>query len=201
MNCRFHIVLAVILASLPAAASADILEWTDNAGVTHYTNLKGEVPSQQAAQVVVNEQIWLPQGPALPEVKDDPPPPAPVALPDPPPPRETADEVLRAYVAGLDSGLARSGSSGGSVYINGPLAVTVSPPPSYVNDVLPSDYWLPAYTPFLTTAVIARHRGPVQGRVGKDFRGAHRRTAGHSNMWGHEGSNGAREMHPRWARW
>src|SRR5574340_1466649 len=46
MKCGV-LMLAVILASLQAVASADIFAWTDSAGVTHYTNLTGEVPSQQ----------------------------------------------------------------------------------------------------------------------------------------------------------
>jgi uncharacterized protein DUF4124 len=167
MKCGFHIVLALVLLSLPAVASANILEWTDDAGVTHYTNLKGEVPSQQVGQVVVDEQVWLPQGSAVPEAKED-----PVAEPDPP--RDTEDEVFRAYIAGLESGLARNVSTGGSVYISGPLAVTISPPTPYGspygNYVLPGYDWLPGYYPFLTTSVIRRHRGPMRGRFGAGFR-------------------------------
>ena len=158
MKSRFHIVLAVILTSLPLAASADILEWTDNAGVTHYTNLKAEVPSQQAVQVVVDEQVWVPRGPAEPDEKRQ----DPVAPPQPPPLPE--DEVSRAYVAGVESGLARNVSTGGSVYIAGPLAVTIASPssPTYVQPG--ADWLLPGYSPFLTTAVVERPRGPERGR-------------------------------------
>ena len=165
MKYGFHIVLALILASLPAVASADIFEWTDDAGVTHYTNLKGEVPAQQVIQVVVDEQVWLPQGPALPDAKEE-----PVAQREPP--RDTEDEVLRAYLAGLDSGLARNVGTGESVYVSGPLAVTISPPTPYGSYALPEyDWLLPGYYPVLTTSVIGRHRGPMRGRFGTGFRG------------------------------
>jgi len=150
--------------NLPAVASANILEWTDDAGVTHYTNLKGDLPSEQVGQVVVDEQVWVPQ-PAVPDAKE-----APVAQPDPP--RDTEDEMLRAYLAGLQTGLARNVSSGGSVYISGPLAVTSSPPTPYGSYVLPGyDWLLPGYYPFLTTSVIGRHRFPVRSRFGTGFRG------------------------------
>jgi hypothetical protein len=174
MECRFHIVLAVILASLaPAVASADIFTWTDDAGVSHFTNLKAELPTQQAVQVVVDEQVWGPRDAPLPEVKED-----PVVQSQPPPDteRNADDEVRRAYLAGLDSGLASTVSTGGSVYISGPLAVTISSPESY-----PASYplyqpgydWLtPGYIPFITTSTIARPRGLQRGRVRTGF---HRR--------------------------
>lgn len=159
-------VVALILASLAVVASADILAWTDNAGVTHYTNLKGEVPSQQVVQVIVDEEVWLPQRSALPVVKEE----DPVAQPEPP--RDTEDEVLRAYIAGLESAMARNAGTGGSVYISGPLAVTISPATPYGSYALPGYYWrLPGYYPFLTTSVIGRHPGRMRGRFGPDFHG------------------------------
>ncbi len=177
LKCGCTIVLGLLLA-LSAVASADIVKWTDDAGVVHYTNLKGEVPSQESVQVVVDEQVWLPQGPALPDAKIE----AAAAPPDPvaPPqaPRDTGDEVASAYLAGLDRGLADNTSTGGSVYIDGPLAVTVSSPPAYGSDG-PSGYdWLapgyfyPGYSPFfpvLTTAVIGRQREPLHHRSGGQF--------------------------------
>ena len=171
MRRGLHIVLAVLLALLPAVASADILEWTDAGGVTHYTNLKEEVPAQQAVEVVVDEQVWLPQGPAVPEAKAE-----PAAQPEPPP--NTEDEVARAYLAGLNSGLADNVSTGGDVYINGPLAVTIAPPTPYGPTLYPSyaaagyDWLLTGYypyVPYVTTSVIGRHRG-LRGRPG--FRGS-----------------------------
>ena len=160
-----HIVLAVILAALPAVALADIVKWTDDAGVTHYTNLKGEVPSQHAVQVVVDEQVWVPPGPAVPDADE-----FPVAPAQPPP--ATEDEVSRAYVAGVASGLAGTVSTGGSVYINGPLAVTVPAPPAYAVYGQPGYDWLgPGYYPFFTTAVLGQPRGPMRGRFSPGFQG------------------------------
>lgn len=165
MKCRFPIVLAVVLASLAAVASADILAWTDDAGVTHYTNLKGDVPLEQGLQVVVDEQVWLPHGSAVPDAKEE-----PVAPPEAS--RDTENELLRAYLAGLDNGLAGTVSTGGSVYVSGPLAVTIAPPTPYGSDGLPGYDWvLPGYYPFLTTSVIGRYRGPMRGRFGTGFRG------------------------------
>lgn len=170
MKGAFRIVVALVV-SLSTVASADILKWTDEAGVTHYTNLKAEVPSEQAAQVVVDEQVWLPPGPAPAEAKKEDPPVAPPLQP----PRDAEDEVVRAYVAGLESGLAGSGGTGGSVYISGPLAVTISPPPFYPTYVQPAYEWLlPGYSPFLTTPVIGRPRGPIHERFAT---GGHRRFA------------------------
>lgn len=154
----------VISALLATAASADILAWDDAAGVRHYTNLKGDVPSQQVAEVVVDEHIWLPQSVSLPVAEA-----APVAEPDPP--GETEDAVLRAYLAGIESGLARDAGTGGSVYINGPLAVAISPPTPYDSFMLPGYGWpLPDYYPFVTTAVIGRHRRLMHARFGHGFR-------------------------------
>jgi hypothetical protein len=173
MKCGLHIVLAAMVASLPAFASADIVEWTDNAGVTHYTNLQAEVPSQEVAKVVVDEQVWLPKG-ALPEAKAE-----PVAPPEPETLGETEDALFRAYLSGLHHGLMSSVDPGGSVYINGPLAVTVSVPTPYSSYVLPGYDWLvPSYYSFLGTPVIGRHRRLVGRRFGTGFRGRFRRFAG-----------------------
>ncbi len=154
------IIAALILAALPAVASADILAWTDNAGVTHYTNLKGEVPSQQAVQVVVDEQVWVSHGSSVPVATEE-----PVAQLEPP--VDTGTDVLRAYLAGLESGLARDVSTGTSVYISGPLAVTISAPTPYSSYLLPGYGWLPpGYYPYLTPSVIGWHQGPLRGRFG-----------------------------------
>jgi len=164
MSCGLHTLLALILAALPAMASADILEWTDGAGVTHYTNLKAEVPAQEAVQVVVDEQVWLPQGAALPEAKEE-------QVVQPQPPSDTEDEVARAYLTGLDSGLAHNGSTGGSVYVSGPVAVTIFAPTPYGSYVLPRNDWLlPGYYPFLGTGVVGWYPGPIRRRFGSGFR-------------------------------
>jgi hypothetical protein len=148
-----------LFALLATAASADILAWDDADGVRHYTNLKSEVPPQQVAEVVVDEQVWLPQASSLPVTEEDP-------VPQPDPPRDTEDAVSRAYVAGLESGLASNASTGGSLYINGPLAVTISAETPYGGSVVPGYDWLPVgYYPFgRSTTVWGRGATAVWGR-------------------------------------
>ncbi len=159
---KWVIIPALILMVLPTPASADIVEWTDTAGVTHYTNLKGAVPAQQPVQIVVDEQVWVPHGSAAPAVKED-----PVAPPEPPP--DPGDEVLRAYLAGLQSGAGGNVNAGGSVYISGPLAVTISPTP-YGSYGLPAYGWFwPGYYSVWPTSLIGRHHGPIHDRLGHGF--------------------------------
>lgn len=132
---------------LAGAASADILEWRDSNGVSHYTNLKDEIPNEQrdAAQVVVNERARHPQGAER----------AADVAPAVPEPRHQAQviydrsAVTQAYTEGLERGLeaARaSAGSGGAVQINGPLAVAnAAAPPSYA--------YLPPYVrPLVSTS-------------------------------------------------
>lgn len=126
------LLLAVIIGVLPATASADILQWTDEAGVVHYTNLKAEVPAAARASALVDETARRP--PAVSEV------PVPdQSVPQPAAERSEAPIAqalydqslwLTAYIAGLQRGLAGGGAvaSGGSVEINGPLAVSGSNP-------------------------------------------------------------------------
>ena len=119
----------MIVAALPATASADIFQWTDDAGVVHYTNLKSEVPKEDQASVhvVVDEaarrQTTMTDAP----------------VPDPRVPSTPVDPSqaqlvqalydrslwLSAYLEGLQRGLSAGGAvaSGGSVEINGPLVV------------------------------------------------------------------------------
>jgi len=161
MSRGLGIVLALVLVSVPTMALADIVEWTDSDGVTHYTNLKDEVPSQQAVQVVVDEQIWVPKGPAVTDSNEE-----PVVLPQPPPPPDRDDEIVRAYIAGVDHGMAYDTAAGGSVSINGPLAITV--PQSYAPYAQPGYDWLqPAYIPVASPLVVnsrvGRPRGLVRG--------------------------------------
>jgi uncharacterized protein DUF4124 len=124
------VVLALIVA-LPDMASADIFRWTDDAGVTHYTNLRSEVPAehQASAQVVVDEAARRP-----PAANDARVPDAPGAIapaPEPPSPAQMADrsddrfQQLSAYLEGLQRGLTLGGTVavGGGVEINGPLVV------------------------------------------------------------------------------
>ena len=135
------VIVLVMLAT--GSAAADILEWRDASGVSHYTNLKEEVPNEQrgSVQVVVDELVHRP--------------PAVESTPSAPPePRHQAQviydrsAVSEAYIEGLERGLqsARaSGGTGGTVQINGPLAIANAAPPSYA--------YLPPYTrPLLTTS-------------------------------------------------
>ncbi len=155
---------------LATTARADIFAWDGADGVRHYTNLKEDVPSRQAPEVVVDEHVWVPHDSALPVSEED-----PVAPADPP--RDTEDAVLRAFLAGLESGRASDSATGGSVYLNGPLAVAVSPPAPYGTFGLPGygfglpgyDWLLPGYVPFVTTAVIGRHHRSLHGRFGNHF--------------------------------
>lgn len=143
------ITLVAVLSVLSSAATADIIEWQDASGVRHYTNLKEEVPkeSRDAAQVVVNEAARWPAGvavgsPAAPQTASE-------------EPRREAEVVYdrsqtSAYIEGWRAGIAAnmpSENSGGSVQINGPLAVAnalaPSPYPAYV---------APYYYPFVTTS-------------------------------------------------
>lgn len=141
----------VIFVCWAAVASADILEWQDTDGVRHYTNLKSEVPKeqQQAVRVVVDELARQPSAEA-----GAPAPAAPVSGESAEPPRQAqvvfdTSEAAHAYLAGLERGLelGRTVSSGGSVGINGPLAVstTTSVPPY-------SGYLAPFGYPLVTTS-------------------------------------------------
>lgn len=167
MNRGVHAtVLALIFAVLPAVACADIVQWTDTAGVTHYTNVKGDVPSHEVAQVVVDEQVWLSRSSALPDAEEQ-------EVTEPEPPRYSEDEVLQAYLAGVDSAStpAPEVSTGGNVYISGPLAVAIAPSVPYGRDLLPGYGWLlPGYAPVLTTSAVWRHGVPKRGRFGPHAR-------------------------------
>ncbi len=141
----------VIFVCWAAVASADILEWRDTNGVRHYTNLKSEVPKeqQQAVRVVVDERARQPSAEGA----------APATVG--PPASESAEqarqaqvvfdrsETARAYLAGLERGLelGQTVSSGGSVGISGPLAVSsATGMPAY------SGYLAPFSYPLVTTS-------------------------------------------------
>ena len=145
-----YLVWVAILLAWSGTATADIIEWQDSDGVRHYTNLKGEVPKEEAstARVVVDElaRQSTPSEAAA----------APPALPAEPR-REAAvvydrSEMSEAYLRGLERGLATAGviaggGGGGGVQINGPLAIAKggSPAPYY-------DYYYPGHLPFVTTS-------------------------------------------------
>ncbi len=126
------ILLVVLAVSIPTMAMADIFEWTDGAGVTHYTNLKATVPAgdQASLQVVVDEAARrLQVGGA--GMQDDPAPPAPSPVD---PSRAQLVQALydqtqrlSAYLEGLQRGLdAGVRGTGGGVAVNAPVVVTGS---------------------------------------------------------------------------
>jgi hypothetical protein len=138
----------IVLVTLGAgSASADILEWRDASGVTHYTNLKEDVPAEQrdSVHVVVNELVHHPSVAATASAaaaKAEPPHQAQVIY-------DRSSLLSEAYVDGLVRGLqaARAtGAAGGSVQINGPLAVASAPAAAG------GAYWPPYSPPLLTTS-------------------------------------------------
>jgi hypothetical protein len=146
------VVVAMVL-SWSGMAAADIIEWQDADGVRHYTNLKGEVPKEQAnsTRVVVDELARR----STPEAA------APEPAAPPPEPRREAEVVYdrsqmsQAYLRGLQRGLATAdviagGGGGGGVQINGPLAIAKGGSPApYYNYLYPG---YAGYLPFVTTS-------------------------------------------------
>jgi hypothetical protein len=167
------IAVCLMLSTLIATAgSADIVEWQDADGVRHYTNIKEEVPQEYSAQVVVDERTHPPQGSSEAQVVAEPSPDA----------AATDDDAALAYLEGLERGLdvaARTVNTGGSVTVNGPLAVTIPMPIPY--DVSPTGYdWLLTAYPFLSgyypaVTTFRRHR-PTEHhqRVATNFQGPFR---------------------------
>lgn len=124
----------VIVAALPAVARGDIFQWRDDAGVMHYTNIKSEVPRdhQASMEVMVDETARRQAeseavGPSAPTAVQ-------LGTPAPDPPSAaplletiaTQSLLLNAYMEGLRRGLDTGGiaAGGGSVVVNGPLAVS-----------------------------------------------------------------------------
>ena len=149
-----HLAMIVLLLCWSGAAGADIIEWQDADGVSHYTNLKDEVPKDQGAstRVVVDE---LARQPALSTDAAGETRPAPQSVE----PRREAEvvydrsQVSEAYLRGLQRGLevagivAGKGGGGGGVQINGPLAIAnATPPTSYY------DPYNPGFYPLVTTS-------------------------------------------------
>jgi hypothetical protein len=141
-------VLVIVCTLLAAAGRADVVEWQDAAGVQHYTNVTDEVPPGQVARVIVSEPARQPQGSAAPTASES----------ETAPPRDMAaayDGLSRAYLEGLERGLALGGGDrGGNVYISGPLAVTIAtstPDSGYVSPGLawPYDSLWAGYYPFV----------------------------------------------------
>jgi hypothetical protein len=144
-------VLALIAVCLPAVASADIFQWTDTHGVTHYTNVKAEVPddAQASLQVVVDETARRTQS------AGDATTPSAAASTDPAPSesRQTSQAQLleavydqsqwmNAYLNGLQHGLEVGTVAGGNagIEINAPLVVSGSGAAPYYDYASPSLY-------------------------------------------------------------
>jgi hypothetical protein len=181
-----HAILgAVIVVALSAMASADIFQWTDDAGVAHYTNLKSEVPAayQGSVQVVVDEAARRQAAASDAPVQD---PPASVApAPEQPAQAQLVETLydrsqwLSGYLDGLQSGLSAGGAvaSGGAVEINAPLVVGGSSaypysdsygPPYFSGCAWPYSYgcdW-PYFYPGVAVShrERSRHRGPFPAR-------------------------------------
>jgi uncharacterized protein DUF4124 len=167
------VALIAVAALLPAVASADIFQWTDDTGVTHYTNLKAEVPAsdQASLQVVVDEAARQEQA-AAPVAVQDASESAGSAAPGTDPPSQAQlvqalydrSQWLTAYLEGLQSGLAAAShaNSGGSVGINAPVVVTGSGTlPDFYGYNGPYGYGLPyAYGwPYFYPGVAVFHEG------------------------------------------
>ncbi len=143
------VVVVAMVFALCGAAAADIIEWRDTDGVRHYTNLKGEVPPEQqgTARVVVDELMRRPENA-----------PAAAAPPAPAAPEQrreaqvvydrsrVADAYLQGLQRGLDTARLIAAGEGGSVQINGPLAV------ARATTSAPFGYFVPDYYPFVTTS-------------------------------------------------
>ncbi|HXQ22383.1 MAG TPA: DUF4124 domain-containing protein [Candidatus Acidoferrales bacterium] len=143
-------VLALIAVCLPAMASADIFQWTDTSGVTHYTNLKAEVPedAQASLQVVVDETARRTQsaGDTTPNAAA-PTDPAQQGSPEPSQAQlleavYDQSQWLNAYLNGLQHGLEVGTVAGGNaaIEINAPLVAGGSGGAPYYDYASPYAY-------------------------------------------------------------
>ena len=148
---------AVLLVAV-GAARADILVWTDADGARHFTNRADAVPRDLTADVLVRDSAPEPQLVAA-TVEPVPAPPAAVVASD----IARLDEAYRAgLTAGLtfaasDNGGASGGggggggaASGGTIEINGPLAVANARSTDEGFGFYPYVGW-GGYYPFVTT--------------------------------------------------
>ena len=144
------VVLVALLVLISGTAGADIVEWEDAEGVRHYTNVAGQVPQEikGATRIVVDEAQ---------RARREETPSAPAHFPSAEPVEQRQAEVVydwshvsHAYAEGYARGLSASPATpavtGGSVQINGPLAVAEAPhAPCY-------PYGYPLHYPFVTTS-------------------------------------------------
>ena len=130
-------VLSLLLSLTPSLVAAEIVSWTDDDGVRHYTNVPEEIPVlyRDTVETVVKDM------PRTADASDSEPSEessrpererprmAQVVYEKPP----VSEEYVRGFLEGVAYG--RGGADGGEVNIEGPLAVAdarvVSPPPTY----------------------------------------------------------------------
>lgn len=163
----------LIVAALATVASGDILEWRDDGGVMHYTNMKCEVPGdRQASMQVLVDEAARRQAAGDTSVQGGPASADPAAPPPDQPSQAQLTEAsyaqsLSAYLEGLQRGLDVSGRppAGGGVVINGPLAVSGSSTVPDYQSTWPSFYgygWPYFYGygwPYFYPGVAVSHRG------------------------------------------
>jgi hypothetical protein len=146
---RGAVIASLVLVS--SVARADIYEWRDTSGSRHFTNSKEGVPAeyQSVARVLIAD--WShPASPASAVAENR------IAAP----PAAQAPVVVdgeawsEGYAAGVRASaeLGGGGGSGGSVQINGPLAVASASVPESV--AYPTAFYppWPWYYPFVTTS-------------------------------------------------
>jgi hypothetical protein len=148
------VAIAILVSvSWVGVAVADILEWQDADGVSHYTNLKGEIPKEQegATRVVVDEAARQSAAPSPPAVAEEPAPRAPEPQAQTEVVSDRTDETdayVRGVLRGIESARSAADDRGDTiVQINGPLAIVDAATPAAYSE--PSYPWLypPGYPP------------------------------------------------------
>ena len=148
---RRCLVIAAVIFATASLARADIYEWRDASGARHFTNNKAGVPSeyQESARVLISDWQASAAAATAPATLAPPAPAAPAAEMVSDAPQELSD----AYLAGVRAGMTLGGGGGGSVQINGPLAISDShaadTTPAYGYGYYPPWPW---YYPFVTTS-------------------------------------------------
>jgi hypothetical protein len=126
--------LSFLLALMPSVLAAEIVSWTDDDGVRHYTNVPEEIPAlyRDTVETVVKDIPRAAESAPEPGHEERPrerPRMAQVVYQRPP----VSEDYVRGFLEGVSYG--RGGGDGGDVDIEGPLAIAdaqvVSPPPAY----------------------------------------------------------------------
>ncbi len=143
-------VVVVILVGWLGVAVADIIVWQDDDGVSHYTNLKGEVPKEQedTTRVVVDEAARQPAATTVPVGAEEVTPRAPEpqahtgVVSDP---TEVTDAYVRGVLRGIESARSAAESAGGTAGDHGDTIVQINGPLAVVNTATPEPYYQPYY--------------------------------------------------------